>query len=147
MGRFSVRSPVHLSVRLSPPWAIQPGLRPSQPGLRSSQPGLRPSQPGLRPSQPASQVSGFRDGWLGLWPGWLGLGPGWRAQRGGTGWMDVRTDGKSLHSTGLCPLSGSLPKKLVAQKSPINLSFLTHLMCGQGAYIHHLGPWVTPSES
>ena len=79
----SVRSPLR---------AIQPGLRPSQPCLRPSQPCLRPRQPDLRPSQPASQASRLRHGWLGLQPGWI-------AQKGK--W----TDGKSSHSTGLCPLS------------------------------------------
>ena len=47
-----------------------------------------------------------------LWaiqPGWLGLRPGWMAQRGGDRRTDGRTDGKSPHSTGLCPLSGPLP--------------------------------------
>ena len=98
-----VRTYVCTSVR-PPLWAIRPGLRPSQPGLRPSQPGLRPSQTGLRPSQPASQVSGFRDGWLGLRPGWM-------AQRGERtdGLTNERTNGKSPHSTGLCPLSGPLP--------------------------------------
>ena len=44
---------------------------------------------------------------MGLRPGWMGLRPDWLAQRGGT---DKRTDGKSPHSTVLCPLSGPLPK-------------------------------------
>ena len=46
--------------------------------------------PFVRPSPPA---------WLALRPDWLALGP----SRG-------RTDGKSPHSKGLCPLSGPLPK-------------------------------------
>ena len=95
---------VHPSTCQFPLWAIQPGLRPSQPGLR-------PIQPGLKPTQPASQVSGFRYGWLGLRPGWLGFRPGWMAQRGERTYVRTNkpTDGKSPHSTGLCPLSGLLP--------------------------------------
>ena len=57
--------------------------------------GLRPSWLGLRPSR------------LGLRPSWLGLRPGWIAQR--EEWTDRRMNGKSPHSTGLCPLSGPLP--------------------------------------
>ena len=49
-------------------------------------------------------------GCLGLRPGWLGLRPGWMAQRG-EGRTDESTYRKSPHSTGLCPLSGPLPKK------------------------------------
>ena len=67
MGRFSVRPFVHPSVRPSPLWASQPGLRPSQPSLK-----------------PETWLAG----WLGLRPGWLGLRPSWMAQRGG------RTDGQ-----------------------------------------------------
>ena len=52
----------------SPPWAVQPGLRPSQPGRRPSQPGLKPSQPSLRPSQP-----GLRPSQQGLRPSQPGL--------------------------------------------------------------------------
>ena len=59
---LSIRSFVRPSIR-SPPWAIQPGLRPGWLGLRT--------------------------GWLGLRPGWLGLSPGWMAQGGCT---DKRTD-------------------------------------------------------
>ena len=41
---------------------------------------------------------------------WLGLRPGWMAHRGGMyGQTDLRTDGKSPHSTELYPLSGPLP--------------------------------------
>ena len=47
-------------------------------------------QPGLNP-----------EAWL---AGWVGLKPGWLGQTN-------KRDGKSLHSTGLCPLSGPLPKK------------------------------------
>merc|ERR1712212_102119 len=72
--------------------------------LRTGWLGLRPGWLGLRP------------GWLGLRPGWLGLRTGWMAQRGDRR-TDVRTygrtDGKSPHSTGLCPLSVPLPKKNV----------------------------------
>ena len=59
---------------------------------------------------------GLRPGWLGLRPGWLGLRPGWVAQRGQwtDGWMDERTDRKSPHSTGLCPLSRPLPSRYPA---------------------------------
>ena len=92
----SIRSYVRPSI-CSPLWAIHPGLRPSQPGLRPSQPSLKPVT------------------WL---AGWLGLRPGWMAQRGGRtdvrstdGRTNKRMDGKSPHSTGLCPLSGPLSKK------------------------------------
>ena len=56
-----------------------------------------------REAQPASQASGCR-------PGRLGLRPGWMAQRGKQ--MDGQTntwEGKSPHSTVLCPLSEPLP--------------------------------------
>ena len=98
---LSVRPYVRMSVRPSPLWAIQPGLRPSQPGLRPSQPGLRPSQPGLRPSQPglrpsqpASKALGIRRDWLAGSHAWLD-GP-----KGGT---DRHTDRNSPHSTRLRP--------------------------------------------
>ena len=44
-----------------------------------------------------------KKGWLGLRPDWLGLRPGCMAHRGGC--TDGRMNGKSPHSTGLCPLS------------------------------------------
>ena len=47
--------------------------------------------------------------------GWASGLAGW--PRGGNGrtdgQMDERTNGKSPHSTGLCPLSGPLPKKII----------------------------------
>ena len=58
-------------------------------------------------------------GWLGLRAGWLGLRPGWMAQREDeqmNGQTNVQTEGKLPHSTGLRPLSGSLPKKGVKDK-------------------------------
>ena len=55
---------------------------------------------------------------LGLRPGWLSFRPGWMALRGGMdGLTNRRTDGKSPHSTGLCPLSGTLPKKRENEKN------------------------------
>ncbi len=63
---------------------------------------LRPAWMALRPSWLA-----LRPIWLALRPNWMALGPS-----GGTDeWTDKRTDGKSPYFTGLCPLSGPLPKK------------------------------------
>ena len=129
----SIRTFVHLSVRPSvrlsipPIWAIQPGLRPSQQslkpetwlagwtsGLAGWASGLAGWASGL--AGWASGLAGWAQAWLaGLRPGWLSLRPGWMAQRGEQmdGRTNVRTnvrmDGKSPHSTGLCPLSGLLP--------------------------------------
>ena len=130
MGRFSIRTHIHTYIRPSvcPPLeglrASQASLRPSQSGLRASQAGLRACQPALRArqsgfrasqaSEPASQASvALRPAWLALRPDRLGLRPAWLALRPSRGGTDVRTDGrtngKSPHSTGLCPLSGLLP--------------------------------------
>ena len=101
MGRFSVRPSVRLFIRTSPPWAIQPDLRPSQPGLRPSQPGLRPSQPSLRPSQP-----GLRPNQPGLRPNQPGLRP---SQPGLAGWpgggMYGQTDGRTYKQTDVRKIS------------------------------------------
>ena len=42
-----IRTFARLFVRTSLPWAIQPGLSPSQPGLRPSQPASQPQASGL----------------------------------------------------------------------------------------------------
>ena len=63
------------------------GLRAGWRGLRASQQGLRASRQGLRASR-----------------------QGLRTSQRGDGQTDGRTFGISPHSTGLCPLSGPLPK-------------------------------------
>ena len=66
----------------------------------------------------------MRPGWLALMPAWLALRPTWLDLR--PAWLDLGpwggrmdkqmneqmnewTNGKSFHSTGLCPLLGPLP--------------------------------------
>ena len=78
--RTFVRTFVRPSIR-SPLWAIHPGL-----------------------AGWASDLAGWAFGLA----GWASGLAGW--PRGGDGRTNVRTDGKSPHSTGLRPLSGPLPK-------------------------------------
>ena len=70
-------------------------------------------------------------GWPGLRPGWLGLKPGWMAQRGGR--TNKRTDRKSTHSTGLCPLFGLLPKNKAQTQGSWSMFLLrlTHTIMDQ----------------
>ena len=97
-------------------WAIQPGLG-------RSQPDLMPSQPSLKPEAWLAGLLGLRSGWLGLKYGWLGLKPDWLGLKSDwlalrPGWMAQRgeqqkkgqRDRTSPHATGVCPLSGPLPK-------------------------------------
>ena len=64
----------------------------------------------------ASDLAGWASGmadWASGLAGWASGLAGW--PRGGTyGRTDVQMDRKSPHSTGLRPLSGQLPKKLIS---------------------------------
>ena len=63
-------------------------------------------------------------GWISDLAGWASGLAGWASGRGGR--MDGRTDGqmygKSLHSTGLCPLLGPLAKKGKEEKEKERIS-------------------------
>ena len=99
-----------MSVRLSPLWTIQSGLRPSQLCLKHE---------------------AWLAGWLGLRSGWLGLRPGWMAQRGG------QTDGRTNERTenlpilqDLVPYRGRCPASPMKTKEKVEQSKGTadHLM-------------------
>ena len=66
------------------------------------------SSPPLRLGWLAGWASGLA-GWASGLAGWASGLAGW--PRGGNGRTNGQTYEKSLHSTGLCPLSGPLPKK------------------------------------
>ena len=138
--RPSVRPSVRTSVRTSVPpsraqepgrQALDPAGQASEPARHSSEPASQASEPANQASEPANQASeaarqasepvsqaseALRPAWLALRPGWMGLRPAWLALGPSRGdgpmyvWMYVQTDGKSPHSSGLCPLSGLLPK-------------------------------------
>ena len=89
MGRNSIRPSIRFPYKGSDSsWR---GQRASWRGLRSSWRFLRASQRGLRAYQRGLRAC--QEGW------------GGRMDRQ----TDVRTDGISPHSTGVCPLSGPLP--------------------------------------
>ena len=98
--------PQTLRARLRGLRACWRGLRACWRGLRACWRGLRAGWRGLRASQ-----QGLRASWRGLGASQHGLRA---SQRGAGGRMDGRADGRtdgiSPHSTGLCPLSGPLPK-------------------------------------
>ena len=96
--RPSVCLSVHPSVRPFPP------SRAQEPARRALDPSNQASEPARQAPEPASQA-GSKACPAGSW-----------ALEGGMYGRtdvrtDVRTDGKPLHSTGLRPLSGPLPKK------------------------------------
>ena len=128
LGRFSVCTYVRTYVRPSPPLraqeparqALDPASQASEPARQASEPARQASEPVRQASEPASQASeALRPAWLALRPDWLGLRPAWLLGPRGGGRTHGRTDermdgcmeGKSPHSTGLCPLSRPLPKK------------------------------------
>ena len=93
-------------------WGDFPSIRPSPPSLAgrpSDQAGrfsdltARSSDLAGRPSDLAGRPSNLAWSWLGDPQGLLG------GKERMYGWMD----GKSPHSTGLCPLPGPLPKKSI----------------------------------
>ena len=61
-------------------------------------------------------------GSLALLSGLAGWASGLAARGGMNGRTNERTDGKSPHSTGLCPLSGPLPKKTCSSTVDRSLS-------------------------
>ena len=87
MGIFSICLFVPPSV-CSPPLG-HPARTEAQPARPEAQPARSEAQPARSEAQPAKLQAG--------WPG------------GGNGQTDRQTNRKSLHSTGLCPLSGPLP--------------------------------------
>ena len=109
MGRFSVRPYVRTYVRPSPPSRAQePARQALDPASQASEPARQASEPASQASEPASQASeALRPAWLALRPAWLALGP---SREGTDGLIDGWTDGKSPHSTALCPLTGPLPR-------------------------------------
>ena len=99
MGRFSVHPPV----------------RPSPPLGHPASSEAQPARPQAQLARP--QASGLA-GWASGLAGWPRGGDGWMCRGMDVqtyGRMDIQTyghmQGKSPHSTGLHPLSGSLPKK------------------------------------
>ena len=78
----------------------QPARSEAQPARSEAQPARSEAQPARSEAQPAKlQASGLAV-WASGHAGWPG---------GGNGQTDRQTNRKSLHSTGLCPLSGPLP--------------------------------------